>query len=176
MTELCSRDWCNEFRIPTVSEYCGLKLRNEALPSDAKPSVSFFGFNEFRKTWLLHKFCVKITNLYWRPWISSILVLLWKKSKWWGGADYGAWWSRLGCYRPISQVLGSLGTPPKFWYLLQGGYFAVVLCTGLGISFFSRSKSGNTTDFLLAGRSLWFLPVMGIYKQKNKLYEKTWFF
>ena len=40
MTDLCSREWCNEFRIPTVSEYCGLKLRNEALPVDAKPSVS----------------------------------------------------------------------------------------------------------------------------------------
>jgi len=40
-----------------------------------------------------------------------------------------------------------------------GGYFAIVLGTGLGISFFSRSKTGNATDFLLAGRSLWFLPV-----------------
>ena len=40
-----------------------------------------------------------------------------------------------------------------------GGYFAIVLGTGLGISFFSKSKSGSATDFLLAGRSLWFLPV-----------------
>ena len=40
-----------------------------------------------------------------------------------------------------------------------GGYFAIVLGTGLGISFFSKSKTGNATDFLLAGRSLWFLPV-----------------
>ena len=40
-----------------------------------------------------------------------------------------------------------------------GGYFAIVLGTGLGISFFSKSKSGSATDFLLAGRSLWFLPI-----------------
>jgi len=72
-----------------------------------------------------------------------------------------------------------------------GGYFAIVLGTGLGISFFSKSKSSNATgqgftdhkiiqqsnisspyrkkstsgpwirvqDFLLAGRSMWFLPV-----------------
>ena len=43
-----------------------------------------------------------------------------------------------------------------------GGYFAIVLGTGLGISWYSSRKSKtaqSTTDFLLAGRSMWFLPV-----------------
>ena len=44
-----------------------------------------------------------------------------------------------------------------------GAYFAVVLGTGLGISFYSsrknRNKAQTTTDFLLAGRSMSFLPV-----------------
>ena len=40
-----------------------------------------------------------------------------------------------------------------------GGYFAIVLGTGLGISLCSKNKGGTATDFLLAGRSLWFLPV-----------------
>ena len=38
-------------------------------------------------------------------------------------------------------------------------YFVVVLGTGLGITFFGKKTSGNATDFLLAGRSMWFLPV-----------------
>ena len=40
-----------------------------------------------------------------------------------------------------------------------GGYFAIVLGTGLGISLCNKNKGGTATDFLLAGRSLWFLPV-----------------
>ena len=40
-----------------------------------------------------------------------------------------------------------------------GVYFAVVLGTGLGISLCGKKSSGNTTDFLLAGRSMTFLPV-----------------
>jgi Na+/proline symporter len=39
-------------------------------------------------------------------------------------------------------------------------YFVIVLGTGLGISFLGKKGSGQATDFLLAGRSMSFLPVI----------------
>lgn len=44
-------------------------------------------------------------------------------------------------------------------WVVIGVYFVVILGTGLGVSFFTKKSSGNATDFLLAGRSMWFLPV-----------------
>ena len=43
-----------------------------------------------------------------------------------------------------------------------GIYFIVVLGTGLGISIFGR-KTGNAADFLLAGRTMGFLPVIFLW-------------
>ena len=44
------------------------------------------------------------------------------------------------------------------WVVLAT-YFVVILGTGLGISLCGRKTTGNATDFLLAGRSMSFLPV-----------------
>ena len=44
-------------------------------------------------------------------------------------------------------------------WVVIGLYFVVVLGVGLGVTFIGRKKNQNTTDFLLAGRALGFLPV-----------------
>jgi len=76
------------------------------------------------------------------------------------GIEYAAGVKPQSCY---DKQFNDDGSPSVVleaadWGVI-GGYFAVVLGTGLGISFFSKSKSSNATDFLLAGRSMWFLPV-----------------
>jgi len=44
-------------------------------------------------------------------------------------------------------------------WVVIGVYFVVVLGTGLGISLCGKKSTGSATDFLLAGRSMTFLPV-----------------
>ena len=40
MSEDCSRDYCNGFRIPTSAEYCANKLDGVAYLEDVKPQVT----------------------------------------------------------------------------------------------------------------------------------------
>ena len=66
------------------------------------------------------------------------------------------------CYdRPVDDA----GNPQLVleWadWLVIGVYFVIVLGAGLGISLIGKKKDSSSaaTDFLLAGRSMWFLPV-----------------
>ena len=79
--------------------------------------------------------------------------------------------SSCASYRPSTkeydQSLTSLD------YGILGGYFALVLSIGIGISlygYFQRKKSGQTnqvSDFFLASRTMYFIPVAGSLFSSN---------
>ncbi|CAG5089973.1 Oidioi.mRNA.OKI2018_I69.PAR.g12420.t1.cds [Oikopleura dioica] len=75
---------------------------------------------------------------------------------------YGSDVKPQSCYdRPVDDAGNARLVLEWGDWLVIGVYFVIVLGAGLGISLIGKKKASSSaaTDFLLAGRSMWFLPV-----------------
>jgi len=78
------------------------------------------------------------------------------------GIAYGNDVKPQSCYdRPVDDAGNAQLVLEWADWLVIGVYFVIVLGAGLGISLIGKKKDSSSaaTDFLLAGRSMWFLPV-----------------